>query len=61
MLSMTDRSNARLAMVQETRFMRGAGTHGARRPTVRRYRLVRLAPLAEPVASRLSSVRALHD
>jgi len=59
-LSMNERSNARLALAQEARFMRGVGVQGARRPAVRRYRLVRKAPLTEPVASRFALMRA-HD
>jgi len=61
MLSMINRTPARLALVQEARFMRGEAAQGARRPAVRRYRLVRMAPLTEPVASRFAHLRAMHD
>lgn len=61
MLSMTERSHARLAMVLETRSMRGGAAKGARSPVVRRYRLVRMAPLAGPVASRFAQMRAIQE
>lgn len=61
MLSMTDRSLARVALVQETRFRRGDAAPAARRPTLRRYRLVRLAPLTEAVAERHAHLRTMHD
>ena len=61
MIAMTDHSNTRLAMVREARFIRRDSVQGARRPAVRRYRLVRLAPLTEPVASRFALLRQTTD
>jgi hypothetical protein len=58
MVSMTDRSIARLAMVQEARLSRDPSAVGSRSPAVRRYRLVRLAPLTGPVATRFAQLRS---
>jgi hypothetical protein len=61
MLSMINRSPARLALVREARISRGDAAQGALRPAVRRYRLARMAPLAAPVATRFAHLRAMHD
>jgi hypothetical protein len=61
MLSMTDRSLARVALVQEARFQRGEAASAARRPAVRRYKLVRLSPLTGPVSERFAHLRGMHD
>jgi hypothetical protein len=61
MLSMTERSIARLVLVPNERCSREQASPGARRPAVRRYRLVRLAPLTDPVSARFVHLSEMHD